>query len=399
MKKRHVGVGEAESLFDAAERHLKRRKKHLAIGEADNGIDVFYTYERLMKDAAGTAILLSELAHPSDPITVSASPYDTMVVLLAASALSRHVIVSDADKKMTFNGVIITDKSTYSPRFISPAELRTLIAGVLSRGEPYPPAALRGKMEITFRQGEKSDTYSEAALLLSASAFSVGCAITPRDKIVSVFSPHSPDGLFCGMIAPIISGACVSVCPDSKSLLNHLKDLSPTKLFCPDGTAASLLLKHLKIKKKFPVPSHSPEPLSPARLWINRLSHPGISYVLGGKLGAIIAVGELPEASVNALFTLGIYSVMMRSVRGLSPALFRYGGDKLGAWSLPLGATADMHNVQKGGIGNLILSSLGVRMGDPIKNTYAEGEKLSDCSLLTPLKCFIMKNGDVFLVK
>ena len=113
----------------------------------------------------------------------------------------------------------------------------------------------------------------------------------------------------------------------------------------------------------------------------------------------MIVAGEIPDASASALFSFGIYSIMMRSVRGLSPALFRYAGDRKGKWSLPLGAAADMRNVQKGGIGNLVLSSPGVRMGAPTESTYSENEKPDGSSLITPIKCFVMKNGGVFLVK
>ena len=399
MKNRYTGEGEPRSLFDAIERHLKNRKKHNAIGETCGIGFVFYTYERLINDAMGAAILMSELAEPSDPITVGASAYDTAVMILAASVLSRSIIISDPGESLTFNGIVITNKNTYSPRFISPSELRTLIAGVLSRGTPALPTCERGNAEISFRAGGQSDTYSERAALLSAAAFNAGCAIAKNDRLISLFTPSSPEGLFCGILAPLIAGSSSAVCADARSTVRYMRSLSPTKLFCPTEVAGAILLKILRIKKKFPRTSYSHSPLDTTRLWINRLSHPRISYLLGGRLRALIVAGEIPEGSANALFSFGIYSIMMRSVRGLSPALFRYAGDRIGKWSLPLGADADMRNVQKGGVGNLVLSSEGVRMGESVGHTYAENEKLSKTSLITPLKCFIMKNGGVFLVK
>ncbi len=399
MKNRYTGEGEPRSIFDGIERHLKKRKKHNAIGETCGTGFVFYTYERLINDAIGAAILLSELAEPSDPVTVGTSAYDTAVITIAASVLSRSVIISDSDDSLTFKGIVITDKNTYSPRFISPSELRTLIAGVLSRRNPSLPSFERGNAKITFRSKGQSDTYSERAAILSATAFNVGCTLTAKEKMMSLFSPHTPEGFFCGILAPLIAGAYTAVCADARSTVRYMRSLSPTKLFCPSDVAGAILLKLLRIKKKIPRTSYTPSPLDATRLWINRLSHPRISYLLGGRLRALIVAGEIPKASVSALFSLGIYSVMMRSVRGMSPALFRYAGDRAGKWSLPLGTNADMRNVQKGGIGNLVLSSEGVRMGEPVGNTYTENEKLSENSLITPLKCFITKNGGVFLTK
>lgn len=401
MKKHYTGAEEPKKLWDAVYRRLKRRKKQNAIGENCGVGFVFYSYEKLINDALAAAVLLSELTEPSDPVTVGMGAYDTATVILACSIISRSVIISDTGESMTFKGLVITDKNTYAPRFISPEELRTLIAGVLSGGGAPNPPSEKGEMELTFRSHGQSVTYSERAVILSAVAFGTGCALTFRDCMMSLLPITCPEGIFCGILAPLLAGATAAVCVDARSTVRYMRFISPTKLFCPCGVAGALLLKLLRIKKRFPHYASNDRALSidSARLWLNRLSHPRISYLLGGRLRTVIATGEIPAASVKAFFSFGIYSVMMRSVRGLTPALFHYGEDPIGVWKLPVGADADLCNVQKGGVGTVVISSPHIREGNFTPDTYRSNEKRSDSALVTPLSGFILKNGGVFVVE
>lgn len=398
MKKQYTGDGEPKKIWDAVYNNSKSRGEKYAVGEMSGCGFVFYSYERLISDAMGLSVLLSELTDPSDPVTVGAGAYDTAAVILAASLASRSVIVSDTSDSLTFKGMVITDKNTYFPKFISPEELRVLIAGILS-GSPSPSYQSGGEIEITFRSKGQSITYSESAAILSALAFKSGCSLTPHDRIMSLHSPSSENGLLCGILSPLLCGATSAVCADAKSTIRYMRSLSPTKLFCHREVINALILKLLRIKKRHPRAQKKAPSLSiePALLWCNRLFHPRISYLLGGRLKTVISTGEISPVCARAFFSFGIYSITARSVKGLTPALFHYGEDPRGVWRLPLGARADLCNVQKGGLGSIVISAPHVRQGDHLPNTYIINEKTSPSSLVTPLLGFISKKDKIFV--
>jgi hypothetical protein len=119
--------------------------------------------------------------------------------------------------------------------------------------------------------------------------------------------------------------------------------------------------------------------------------------LLGGKLRTVISTDEISPLSARVFFSFGIYSITVRSVKGLTPTLFHYGEDPRGVWKLPVGSSADMCNVQRGGVGSLVIKAPHVRKGIPIPNTYLPGEMPDGSSLVTPLYGFVMKNGRVFV--
>ena len=400
MKKLYTGADEPKKIWEAIYRHAKRRGGIYLPSDGDGKDFVFYSYEKLISDSRAAALLLLELTSPYDPITVCADAYDTFTVILAASLISRSVIISDERDEMTYNGLVITDKNTYYPRFISPEELHVLIEGILSGISAKKIPHRKDEMEITFRSGGESITYLESAALLSAIAFKTGCAISGRDLIISLFSPSVEIGFLSGILAPLVSGASVAVCDRPELLIRYIKSISPTKLFCERKIASALILKLLRIKKLHPRPQRAKISLSidPSFIWLKRLSHPRISYLLGGRLKTVITSGELSPVSAKALFSFGIYSISMRSVKGITPALFHYGEDGKGEWKLPVGVSADICNVQKGGFGNIVINSPYVRQGHHIRNTYLPHEKSTPTSLVTPLFGFIGKKGDVFVV-
>ena len=346
------------------------------------------------------ALVLSDLTDPADPITVGASAFDTATVILAASLISRSVIISDLSDEMTFNGLIITDKNTYSPKFISPEELRAMISGELSGSYASPPPCGKEEIEITFRSKGGSVTYSESSAILSALAFKTGCGLKKGDRLMSLVPPSTESGFLSGALAPLLCSATTAVCINAKSTVRYMRSISPTKLFCPREVANALLLKLLRIKKLHPRPQRSAPslPIEPMLLWLGRLSHPRISYLLGGKLKTIISTEEISTLAARAFFSFGIYSITVHSVRGLTPTLFHYGEDPRGVWKLPVGSSADMCNVQKGGVGSLVIKAPHVRKGSPIPNTYVPGEMPDNSSLVTSLCGFVMKNGKVFVL-
>ena len=399
MKKKYTGKDEPKKIWDEVYKRAEKGSERPAIGEKSGYGFVFYSYGRLISDAHGLALALSELTDPADPITVGASAFDTATVILAASLISRSVIISDLSDGMTFNGLIITDKNTFSPKFISPEELRTLIAGALSGSSSSPSPHGKEEIEITFRSNGGSVTYSESAAILSALAFKTGCGLRKGDRLMSLIHPSTESGLLSGLLAPLLCSATSAVCINAKSTVRYMRSISPTKLFCPREVASAIILKLLRIKKKHPrthssVPSLSIEPML---LWLCRLSHPRISYLLGGRLRTIISTDEISPLSARVFFSFGIYSITVRSVKGLTPTLFHYGEDPRGVWKLPVGSTADMCNVQKGGVGSLVIKAPHVRKGIPLPNTYLPGEMPDSSSLVTPLCGFVMKNGRVFV--
>ena len=400
MKKRYTGSDEPKKIWNTICKHEKKRGGiYLPISFGGKEF-VFYSYEKLISDSRAAALLLLEMTSPYDPITIAADAYDTMMILLACSLISRSVIISDERDSMTFRGLIITDKKSYSPKFISPEELHTLIAGTLSGNPSSDIQCTREEIEITFRSKGENVTYSESSALLSAIAFKTGCALSSHDRLISLFSPSLENGFLCGILSPLISGASLAVCSQPESIIRQIKALSPTKLFCERKVASALILKLLKIKKLHPRSPKAKISLSidPSVIWLNRLTHPRISYLLGGKLKTVISLGELSPISAKAFFSFGIYSISIRSVKGITPTLFHYGEDKKGKWKLPVGASADICNVQTGGLGNIVISSPYVREGHHTPNTYLPYEKASPSSLVTPLCGFVAKKGGVFIL-
>ena len=401
MKKNYTGEGEPKKIWDAVYGRVKAKNlgARSAVGETSDCGFIFHSYDRLLSDAIGLAIVLSDITDPSDPITVGAGAIDTALVVLAASLVSRSVIISDRSDSLTFGGVIITDKRTHFPRFISPEELRPLIAGALSGNPSISPHSDGKEIEITFRSGGGSVSYSEGSALLAALAFKSGASLTPRDRLMSLILPTTEGGFLCGVLAPLLTGASTAVCADAKSTIRYMRSLSPSKLFCPGEVANALLLKLLRIKKRYPrVSSKSPSlSFQPSLAWFNRLFHPRIAFLLGGRLKTVISTDQLSPISSRALFSFGIYSISTRSVKGLTPALFHYGEDPRGVWKLPLGAEAELCNVRKGGVGSIVISAPYVRLGSVIRNTYLANEKPDGSSIVTPFLGFIFKNGNIFV--
>ena len=398
MKKHYTGSDEPKKIWDAVYRHAKNKG---GLYLPDGKDYTFYSYEQIISDAIGASIVLEELTDPSDPVTVGAGIYDIITVILACSLISRHVIISDERDEMTFGGLVITDKNTHFPKFISPEELRVLISGAVSGNDDIKVPDSKAPIDISFRSSGLSITYGEQAALLAAIAFQTGCALSRKDNLLSLFSPSSENGFICGILAPLITGASVAAGERAEIVIRYMKSLSPTKLLCSRTVASALILKLLRIKKLHPRPDRKRISLSidPSFIWLNRLYHPRISYLLGGKLKTVITLGELSPVSAKAFFSFGIYSISMHSISGLTPSLFHYGEDRRGEWKLPVGACADICNTQKGGTGTIVISAPHVRKGDCSPNTYIPYEKPSSTSLVTPLCGFVTKKGGVFVIE
>ena len=140
----------------------------------------------------------------------------------------------------------------------------------------------------------------------------------------------------------------------------------------------------------------------PTWVAIRRLIRPKILYALGGKLKAVIVLGELSPQKTRAFFSFGIFAITVLSEKGLCPALFHYGGDKRNVWRLPRNSLADICRAEKGGIGKIIISCPAIREGECLDSTYTPLEKRSDgerSSLVTTLSGYILKDGSVFITK
>ena len=223
-----------------------------------------------------------------------------------------------------------------------------------------------------------------------------------NDCLTYTHSVQAPEGLFCGLVAPLLSGGASVECPSTKNLMKCLKLSSPTKLFCSSNTASALLLKLLHIKRLpqkalatsiFPVRS-----ADPSYLLLKRLSYPRVLYSLGGRLRSVITTEPMSDISSRAFFSFGIFAISMMSEKGLVPSMFHYTGDPSAVWRLPLGARADLCFVRSGGVGRVIIHSPSVREGAFISDTYLPLQKRSSSSMVTSLSGFVLKNGNIFVV-
>lgn len=384
------------SIWNEAENISKNNKSRDVIGEAAGDRVVFRSRERLMRDSLAAAVLLGK----SKAELVSAAgigAYYTAVLTLACSRVGMRLSLFDNSGAW---GIMVGED------FISYEELPSVLEGILSSPNPLEPPPPRGEMLIALSDGA---TYSEEAAILSARAFAEGIALFKSDKLM--FLPHesTPEGLFGGILAPLINGATSVKCSDARNMLKCMKLTSPTKLFCGQIEARALLLKLLRIKKlklrevnKAESESSLKLLTAPTLVAIRRLIRPKILYTLGGKLKSVTVLGELSPRRMRAFFSFGILAVSVRTEKGLCPALFHYGGDKKGVWHLPRGSRADVCRVKKGGIGKIIISSPALREGESLDCTYVPLEKHFDgekTSLVTTLSGYILKDGGVFEVK
>lgn len=383
-------------IWNEAENISKKNKNRHAIGEAAEDRVVFRSRERLMTDSLAAAVLLDKSKAPFVS-AVGIGAYYTAVLTLACSRVGIHLFLSDSSGA---RGI------TMGADFISYEELPSALEGILSSQSLPDPSPPRSEMLITFSDGT---TYSEEAAILSARAFAEGITLFKPDKLM--FLPHesSPEGLFGGILAPLIKGATSVKCSDARNMLKCMKMTSPTKLFCGHIEARALLLKLLHIKKLRLREINKTESESSLRLLtaptlvaIRRLIRPKILYALGGKLKSVTVLGELSPRRTRAFFSFGILAVSVRTEKGLCPALFHYGGDKKGVWHLPGGSRADVCHIKKGGIGKIIISSPALREGESLDCTYIPLEKHFDGekeSLVTTHSGYILKDGSVFAVK
>ncbi len=395
---------ENKSIWECVYGHLKIRGKKRAVGEFCREGFIFHSYERLIGDALAASQYFVENSEPSSPIAVCLGAYGKAVSMLACSILGRRLIVED----MSASGIKLQGEMPNREVFISDEEFKTAIVGILSRKTPISPIARGGSFEMVFRCASGEVCYSESSAIHSALAFSTATALSGEDCLAFICHTSGPEALFCGLLAPLLAGGASAECALPRNLMRCLKLSSPTKLLCPVSVANALVLKLLRIngrRERSAFPSvQSKKPLGkapvpdPSYLLLKRLTHPRVSFALGGRLRSVITMGHLSSISSGAFFSFGIYTLSMLSETGLVPALFHYSDEASGVFRLPLGARADLCNVQKGGIGKLIIQSPSVRKGDFISDTYLPLEKRSETALVTPFKGFILKNGSIFVV-
>lgn len=383
------------SIWSEIEKISNKNKSRHAIGETSGESSIFRSYSRLINDSLAAAVLIDKLGG-TEIKAANLSAYYTAVLTLACSRLGAHLTFSDSQA----GGIWLGDD------FISDTELPTVLEGILSFPAlpSLPPP--KSEMLITFQGGV---TYSEASALFSARAFSDGTALLSSDKLMFLPCANTPEGLFCGILSPLIKGATSIKCSDARNMLKSMKLTSPTQLFCGQIEARALLLRLLRIKKLHLHEINKSESDSDLRLMtdptliaVRRLIRPKILYALGGKLKAVTVLGELSQRRTRAFFSFGILATSVHTEKGLCPALFHYGGDKRGVWRLPRDCRADICHAEKGGIGKILIFSPALREGESIDSTYVPLEKHFDgdnSALVTTLSGYILKDGSVFAVK
>lgn len=395
------------SIWDTVEAVAKKRGKKHAIGEAREGGTVFWGYEKLMSDAHAAAVFMNERANKKYTVTLSGlGAYGTAVFIIAASRLGYSVSVTYKGEE----GVLIEDPNAGKVSFVSRDETGPILTGILALFSlpSLPPKETESYITFISDSGE-TVTYSESAALLSAEAFAEGCALSGTDILMHLISENTPEGLFCGILAPIVKGATTVRCDDPRDLLRRMKLVSPTKLFCQTKIAGALLLKLLRIKRlprralESPGGNDALKKLSdPTLVLCRRLMQPRITYALGGRLRSIITLSSLSPRQSRAFLSFGIFAVGVYSEKGLAPALFHYGGDRAEVWRLPSGSRADVCRVQRNGVGRILLFSPAIREGESADSTYVPLEKHSDSAetaLVSRMSGFILRDGSVFEVK
>ena len=384
------------SIWNEIEKASKRNPKRHAIGESRGNGVVFRSYEKLRIDALGASVLLFEKGE-SRITSTELDAYHTAVLTLACSRAGAHLVFSESNDGG--KGVLVGDE------FISEDELDARLSGIISSPIPDIPSNSESAF-FTLRDGS---TYSESAAILSAKSFANGCPLVRTDSLAYLSHPDTAEGLFCGIIAPLIKGATSVRCTDARNMLKCMKMTSPTRLLCGETHAGALLLKLSRIKKlrlKEITRKRNDRSLKlltdPAWVAIRRLIRPRLLYALGGKLKTVAVLGELSPRRTRAFFSCGIFTVSIRAEKGLCPSLFHYGGDGQGVWRLPEGSLADVCRTEKGGIGRIIISSPAIREGESLDSTYLPLEKRFDgekVSLVSSLSGYILRDGSVFVVK
>lgn len=394
------------SIWEAAQASAGKRGNKYAIGETREGGTVFWSYEKLLSDSRAASVFLNEKANGKASVSLSGlKAYNTAVFIIAASRLGYSVSVTDGNDK----GLFIEDTDSKKVLFVSEEEISPILTGILAL---FPTPALPTEScesFITFRTESEEITYSESAALLAAEAFAEGCALSRSDRLMYLISENTPEGLFCGILAPIIKGASSIKCDDPRNLIRQTKLCSPTKLFCPAKTAGALLLKLLRIKRlarRYLEPSCGKNTLKalsdPTLILFRRFMQPRITYALGGRLRSIITTSVLSPRRSRAFLAFGIFTVGVYSEKGLVSALFHYGGDKAEVWRLPSGSRADVCHVQNNGVGQILLFSSAIREGKSVSATYIPLEKhfdSADTALVTLKRGFLLRDGSVFEVK
>lgn len=392
------------SIWEAAEARSKKRGRKNAVGETREGGTVFWSYEKLISDSFAAAAFLMERTDEKASVTLSGlGAYYTAVFIIAASRLGYSLSIAESGTR----GIFVDSRQA---EFVAEEEIRPVLTGILAPVSlpSLPPKA--GESFITFLSDDGQDiTYSESAALLAAEAFAEGCAMSHKDRLMYLISETTPEGIFCGILAPIIKGATSVKCNDPRNMLRHMKLISPTKLFCPTRIAWALLLKLLRIKKlpdralKLPRGGDTLKNLyDPTLVLCRRLTQPRITYALGGRLRSVITDSALSPRRCRAFLAFGIFAIGVYSEKGLVSALFHYGGDRAEVWRLPSGSRADICHVQRNGVGRVLLFSPAIREGESTDSTYVPLEKhfdSSDTALVSRMNGFILRDGSVFEVK
>lgn len=380
----------AQRLRDLAE----RLGEGTAIGEEVYSGMVFFSYKKLLSDAEGGAMLISELSEKGSQIAlIGGGSYDSATILAAASILQRSLTVTSGE-----TGFIELTSRDGEKLLIELDRFRALTAGVLARTAPPDPTPDGDGMKIIFKSPELSRCFSESALISSSLTFSAIRRLTFRDTLISTIPEATPEGLFGGIVAPIFCGGTAVHCRDAHSIIRAMKLSKPTVIFCESKIVRALRKKLVSLCS---LPLHLSEKaqtaprytgsirrcLGAAERALRRLLMTRIRAVLGGRLRSIISLGDLPDDCIGALSFFGFECVMLLSTPRCIPAAFKFEGHRSLVWSLPLDTRADLEKVGRGGIGRITLHS-------PRACERSKSESVED-----KLYGFITKNGSIFVLQ
>ena len=394
MNKTEGNIENTESLSKRIRTVSLRYGEKKAIGEEVYSGMVFFSYKKLISDAEGAAVLISELSERGSAITLYPSGgYDSATILIASSILGRSLIISSG----SIGQVELTDRSGETVR-IDLDRFRALTAGVLARPSPPLPLTDGGEMKLIFKSEESERCFSESAVISSSLAFSDIRHLSHRDTLISTLPESTPEGIFGGILAPLLCAATSVCCCDVRSVIRAMKLSQPTVIFCQSIVAKAIRKKLLGLCS---LPLHLSEsahieakPLSPlkkcfgaAERALRRLLMIRIRSILGGRVRSIISLGDLPDDCIGSLAFFGIECIMILSTPRCIPAAFKYEGLRSHVWSLPFDTLADLQGVCPGGIGQITLSS--PRTCEEYL-PHGNGDKL---------RGFITKNGSIFVLR
>lgn len=418
------------------------KKERRAVGE--RATDGFFSYgwQRLIRQARGLAYAFSKGA-PGEVCLIGGENYDTALFVLACFFSGRSFALGESAEPPRSPSVLSetseekgerekeateSQQARGEPRFAFlfdaahapeaerrysgdtclPVErIRSLAEENAEQGEAcwQQTVTISEDMTVRFLPMEKGDSEEVYALapVLNALGFSAAVGLTKNDALLSVYSPRTPLGFFCGLLPALAAGATYCFCRDRRFLLREMRDFRPTVLLASPSVSKAVLTRMQTLTVLHHKPARrrqaddptanapkgegatldrKPEPEEQetekngcttfgrfsecSDTMIHRLLQATVRASFGGRLQTMAVAGVFPDAddTARALLGYGVSLLSFLPLRGCAFALWRTCPSGSEAWRLAEGLTADICAVSPGGRGRILLSGAGVRHGE-----------------------------------